>query len=92
MDKQFKDVVGTNGPRTVWIENGKLLYKRETLSRIELLPISENRYVSTINLNDQFEFEYKNGNVINCYNYHYKVEDEVWVKNDSLGRSLFLKD
>ncbi|MFK7780758.1 hypothetical protein [Psychroserpens sp.] len=92
LDKQFKDVVGTYGPRTVWIENGKLLYKRGTRSRIELLPISENRYMNMINLDDNFAFEYNNGNVINCYNYHYKVEDEVWVKNDSLGRSLFLKD
>ena len=92
IDKQFKDVVGTYGPRTVSIENGKLFYKRDSRARIELLPISENRYMNMSNLNDHFAFDYKDGKVINCYFYNYNIEDELWVKNDEEGRSLFLKD
>ncbi|NNC51252.1 MAG: hypothetical protein HKO01_12040 [Flaviramulus sp.] len=98
LQNQFKEVVGTYGPRKFWSENGKLFYKRETnvetgqvFAKIELLPISKNRYINRSKLNFSFAFEYENDKAIGSYSYEYILEEESWNKSES-ERNTFKKD
>ena len=91
LQDQFKDVVGTYGPRTFWIDQGKLFYKRKGFPKIEMLPIAKDRYMNTAKFINHFAFNYKNGKVINSFAYSYDIEKEAWLKLE-LGRNTFEKD
>ncbi|MBR9914040.1 MAG: hypothetical protein GYB32_04310 [Algicola sp.] len=61
LQRQFKRHSGTYGPRNFWVEDGKFYYKRKgntaDLARVELLPISENKYIDLTRLSTIMEFE-----------------------------------
>ena len=92
---QFKEVAGTYGPRKFWIENDKLFYKRDNdrarFPKIELLPISKNKYINLTKYVNQFEFEFLENGKIASKSWMYDPEKEIWSKMDEEGNS-FLKD
>ncbi|MGS2725985.1 tetratricopeptide repeat protein [Psychroserpens sp. BH13MA-6] len=61
LQRQFKRHSGRYGPRNFWVEDGKFYYKRKgntaDLARVELLPISENKYIDLTRLSTIMEFE-----------------------------------
>lgn len=94
LQKQFDDVAGTYSfnreeakhlQRKLWIEEGKLMYLLEGSgrSRIELLPISKNKYINLTNLDQQYEFEYKNGDVVGCFNWFFNIDTMSWETVDT---------
>jgi hypothetical protein len=97
LQNQFKDVIGTYGPRKFWMEDNKLFYKREqsengqVFPKIELLPISKERYVNITKLNFGFAFEYENNKVKSSFSYQYILEEETWIKMEVNGNT-FKKD
>lgn len=91
LQNQFKDVVGTYGPRTFWIDQGKLFYKRDGLPRIELLPIAKDRYTNMTKFNTHFAFEFENGKPKSSFVYQYVIEEETWIKSELEGNT-FEKD
>ncbi|MDT0552534.1 tetratricopeptide repeat protein [Urechidicola vernalis] len=91
LQNQFKDVVGNYGPRIFWVENGKLFYKREGFPKIEMLPITKDRYINMTKFENHFAFEYANGNVIESVVYRYDIEKEIWFKLENKG-NIFKKD
>ena len=91
---QFKEVEGNYGPRKFWVDNGKLFYKRtdfKTLGQVQLLPISENRYINLTRMNDNLIFEYKDGKAVASYAWKFDCEKMEWVKLDDKG-NYFRKD
>lgn len=88
---QFKDVTGTYGPRTFWMEDGKLFYKREGFPKIELLPISNNKYINLTKYVNQFEFEFLENGKIASISWMYDIEKEIWSKMVEDG-NYFLKE
>ena len=88
---QFKEVTGTYGPRTFWIEDGKLFYKRDGFPKIELLPISSNKYINLTKHVNQFEFEFLENGKIVSKSWMYDSEKEIWTKMVEDGNN-FLKD
>lgn len=80
---QYKEVEGAYGPRKFWIEEGKLFYKRDRLVKLELLPISENRYICLSQLGTNFEFEYRDGKSLASYAWRFDNEKDEWVKLDT---------
>ena len=92
--KQFNDITGTyfhnreeakHLQRKFWVEDGKLMYQLEGSgrSRIELLPISKNKYINMTNLNWYYEFEYENEGVIGCRSWLYNMETMSWGTADT---------
>ena len=88
---QFKIVSGTYGPREFWMENGKLFYKREGFPKIELLPISDTKYINLTKYENQFEFEFLENGKIASFSWLYDVEKEAWVNMVKDG-NYFLKE
>ncbi|MCA0152846.1 hypothetical protein [Winogradskyella vincentii] len=96
--KQLNEVVGTYGPRKFWMEDGKLFYKRQQMEngrvfpKIELLPISENRYMNLTKIGDHFAFELYNGKPTKSFIYQYSIEDEEWRKSELEGNTFNRSD
>jgi len=88
---QFKEVTGTYGPRTFWMEDGKLFYKREGFPKIELLPISNNKYINLTKYVNQFEFEFLENGKVASMSWMFDPEKEVWAKMVEDG-NYFLKE
>ena len=91
LQNQLKSVVGTYGPRTFWIENDRLFYKRGNDVKIELLPISKDRYMNMTKLRDHLAFTYEGNNVINSFLYQYETEKEEWIKYEN-ENNMFKKN
>ena len=49
LQEQYKALAGTYGPRRFWAEDGKFYYKREGITKKELIAISENRFIGEVN-------------------------------------------
>lgn len=88
---QFKKVTGTYGPRTFWMEGGKLFYKREGYAKIELLPISSTKYINLTKYENQFEFEFLENEKIASFSWMYNMEKEAWTEMVKDGNN-FLKE
>ena len=94
IQQQFREVEGTYGPRKFWVEKGKLFYKRSgdaNLPRVQLLPISNSRYMNLTKMDANAVFEYKEGKAIASYFWTYDMEKKEWVKLDD-ERNYFEKD
>ncbi|MBT8325662.1 MAG: hypothetical protein KJO96_10215 [Winogradskyella sp.] len=98
LQKQLEAVVGTYGPRKFYIENGKLFYKREqsesgqVFPKIELLPISENRYMNLTNLGDHYIFKLENGIPKTSIVYRFIIDDEKWIELKNEGNTFKRSD
>ena len=91
---QYKEVTGMYGPRKFWMEKGKLFYKRtdnKQLGQVQLLPISETRYINLTRMIDIVEFEYKDGKAIASCAWRFDCEKMEWMKMDDKG-NYFSKD
>lgn len=97
LQNQLEDVVGTYGPREFWLEDGRLFYKRKqtetgaVFPKIELLPISNDRYINTTKIKDHHAFKLKDGKAISSFAYSYDIENEKWIVLDN-DRNLFNKE
>ena len=84
LKKQYEQVLGTYSieenelKRNFWLKNGRLYYKREGLPSKELLPISETRYMNMSEPQFNYEFEYKNGEVLACFAWFFNPETMTW--------------
>ncbi|MCK0155960.1 hypothetical protein MWU65_02135 [Cellulophaga sp. F20128] len=97
LQNQLNDVVGTYGPRIFWMEESKLFYKREqaengqVFPKIEILPISKDRYINRTNFSTIYAFEFENGKSKYSFPYQYLMEKEAWIKSE-LEENTFVKD
>ena len=82
--KQYNEVVGTyskegvENTRTLFLKDGKLMYKREGIPSKQLLPISETEYMNLSSLRLHFKFEYEEDEAVASYSLLYNVEEEKW--------------
>ena len=89
--KQYEKIVGKYANRNFWVENNKLFYKRDNLAKVEILPISDKRYISLSKYATNYEFDFlKDGNIAS-FAWTYDVEKEEWKKMDDKTNYL-LKD
>lgn len=91
IQKQFSNIVGNYSNRVFWVEENKLYYKRDNLTRIELLPISKTRYINLSKYASNIEFEFLKDNKIASFAWSYDLEKEEWAKLDG-ETNYFLKD
>ena len=91
---------GDYGPRKFWIEDGKFFYKRKDdnteLAKVELLPISENRYMDLTRLGTIMTFEEDPSGKMASKSYSFIIGDDlefVWRHvDDETVTNYFLKD
>lgn len=88
---QYEQIVGSYGPRTFWIENNRLFYKRKGLDKIELLPISKNRYINLSKYDTHMYFEFLDNNTIASYSWDYDIEKEQWIETIN-ENNYFIKE
>ncbi len=91
IQKQFSKIAGTYSNRVFWVEDNKLYYKRDNLTRIELLPISKTRYINLSKYVTNLEFEFLKENKIASFAWSYDLEKDEWVKLDG-ETNYFLKN
>lgn len=92
LTKQFQKIVGTYGQRKFWIENNKLYYKRASLTRVELLPISETKYITLSKYESRYEFDFLKKNKIASFAWSYDNTKSAWVKLTDETNYLFKED
>ncbi|MEY8848634.1 hypothetical protein AB9K26_07450 [Psychroserpens sp. XS_ASV72] len=92
---QHKSFEGTYGPRKFWIENDKFYYKRKgeniDLPKVELLPISENRYMYLTRLGTIMQFEENDQQELASVPYSLSVDDMTWNRLDG-DTNYFIKN
>ncbi|WP_299364808.1 hypothetical protein [Winogradskyella sp.] len=98
---QYKKFAGSYGPRKFWIEDGKFYYKRKDakteLAKVELLPISENRYMDLTRLGTMMGFEKDPSGKMASKSYSFIVGEDLSFEwrdsvNDENTTNYFLKD
>ena len=98
---QHQKYAGSYGPRNFWIEDGKFYYKRKgeesELSKVELLPISNNRYMDLTRLGTMMSFEMDPSGKMASNSYSFIVGDDLsfeWIVSDNNENvtNYFLKD
>ncbi len=92
--KQYKNIVGQYGPRNLWIENGRLLYKRASMEnrifyRFQLLPISETEYINLTRQNIRLEIKTDNEKGMVSSGWFYNRNEKKWIRNEN---DYFYKD
>ncbi|WP_040253889.1 tetratricopeptide repeat protein [Psychroserpens mesophilus] len=97
---QNEKFTGSYGPRNFWSENNKFYYKRKDdkgeLVKVELLPISENRYMDLTRLGTIMEFTNDPSGKMASKSYSLTIDKDLrteW-KNESNDKivNYFLKD
>lgn len=81
--EQYKTIVGNYANRKFWIENNRLFYKRENLTKVEILPISKTRYITPTKLDTNYEFDFLPNNKIASFVWTFDVKKQEWVKLDN---------
>ncbi|WP_299116824.1 hypothetical protein [uncultured Winogradskyella sp.] len=101
IQQQNKGFSGDYGPRKFWVEDGRFFYKRKDnkteLAKVELLPISENRYMDLTRLGTIMAFEKDPSGKMASKSYSYIVGKELvfeWRHNNGNEntKNYFLKD
>ncbi|RNC87064.1 MAG: hypothetical protein ED556_06475 [Winogradskyella sp.] len=99
--EQNKSFAGDYGPRKFWIEDGKFFYKRKDdnseLAKVELLPISKNRYMDLTRLGTIMAFEEDDSGKMASKSYSYIIGKELafeWKHDigNQTTSNYFLKD
>lgn len=85
LENQYKAIVGSYANRKFWIEDNRLYYKRDNLTKVEILPISKTRYISLTKFDTNYEFEFLPNNKIASFALVYNIEKEAWdsLKNNT---------
>ncbi len=78
--KQYAKIVGQYENRKFWVDEGRLFYKRDNLTTIELLPISKTRYINLTKFDTNHEFEFLPKNQVASFAWTYDVEKNSWNK------------
>jgi hypothetical protein len=89
--EQYKKIVGNYSNRKFWVEKDKLYYKRDNLPKIEIFPISENRYISLSKFNTHYGFELTPDNKTASFSWSYDIEKKEWVKAEN-NTNYLIKD
>jgi hypothetical protein len=90
IQKHLASTVGLYGDRRFWMEEGRLFYKRTALDQtyfpqMELLPISEDRYINLSRQYIQYGFDYENDQAIASYSYLFNRDSSIWFRNTLEG-------
>lgn len=97
---QNEKFTGSYGPRKFWTENNKFYYKRKgeksELVKVELLPISENRYMDLTRLGTIMEFTDDPSGKMASKSYSLTIDKDLrtewkFSSNDNIA-NYFLKD
>ncbi len=88
---QYKKIIGNYSNRKFWVENEKLYYKRDNLPKVEIFPISENRYISLSNFTTHYGFELTSDNKTASFSWSYDVGKKEWIKAEN-STNYLLKD
>ncbi|WP_299521677.1 hypothetical protein [Winogradskyella sp.] len=98
---QHQKFAGSYGPRKFWVEDGKFYYKRKgedsELSKVELLSVSENRYMDLTRLGTMMAFEKDPSGKMASNSYSFIIGEDLVFEwrvsdnNDSVT-NYFLKD
>ena len=95
LEEQHKKFSGNYGPRKFWIEDDKFYYKRKSetldLPKVELIPISENRYMDLTRLSALMSFETTDDGSIASIPYSFNTETMEWDRLDG-ETNYYLKD
>lgn len=83
LEKQLKKIEGNYGTRKFSLENNKLFYKRDNLTKVEILPISKDRYISLSRYATNYGFEFLPNNKTASFAWSYNEEKSEWVKDTS---------
>ena len=86
IQKHLASTVGLYGDRRFWMEEGQLFYKRTALDQtyfpqMELLPISEDRYINLSRQYIRYGFDYENDQAIASYSYIFNRDSSTWSRN-----------
>jgi|GEM_PF-3245347 len=86
IQKHLASTVGLYGDRRFWLEEGRLFYKRTALDQtyfpqMELLPISEDRYINLSRQYIRYGFDYENDQAIASYSYIFNRDSSTWSRN-----------
>ncbi|MCB0638817.1 MAG: tetratricopeptide repeat protein, partial [Lewinella sp.] len=87
---QYQAVVGSYGDRNFWMEDGRLYYKRLPFENryfptMELLPISENRYINLTRQRISMAFDFQNEQATASFSYVHDQDPEGWHVNSLEG-------
>lgn len=91
LQSQYSKIIGNYANRKFWVENNRLYYKRDNLSKIEILPISKTRYINLTKFDTNYEFEFLSNNKIASLAMSYNFEKEQWDRMTD-NRNYLLKD
>ena len=80
LQKQFSKIAGNYENRVFWVENGQLFYKRDNLTRVELLPISETRYINLSKYSTNYGFEFLKDNQVASFAWTFDFSKNEWSK------------
>ncbi|EDP69785.1 hypothetical protein FBALC1_09647 [Flavobacteriales bacterium ALC-1] len=101
INQQNKSFSGDYGPRKFWVEEDKFYYKRKDnnteLAKVELLPISENRYMDLTRLGTIMEFVEDSPGKLASKAYSYIIGNELrfeweFVDNDNVKNYFLIDD
>jgi len=101
IQSQNETFAGDYGPRKFWVEDGKFYYKRKDdqteLAKVELLPISENRYMDLTRLGTMMAFEENDSGKMASKSYSFVVDKDLafeWRDSDNNENvtNYFVKD
>ncbi|WP_394971711.1 hypothetical protein [uncultured Croceitalea sp.] len=82
--QQYQKILGTyskkenENKRSIYLKEGKLIYKRDGLPSKELLPISENRYMTLSSYKNHYEFVLEDEEAIASFAWVYNADKEEW--------------
>ncbi|ARV08804.1 hypothetical protein BTO05_03805 [Winogradskyella sp. PC-19] len=89
--EQYNSIIGSYNSRLFWVEDDKLYYERNGLSKIHLYPITEDKYISLSRYANQYAFETTEDGRLASAVYSYKHDSQTWEKLTE-GDNYFLKD
>ena len=80
---QYNKITGTYGNRKFWVKDNRLFYKRDNLPKVEIFPISENRFISLSNYSTHYGFEQTENNVMASFSWSLDMENKEWIKAEN---------
>ncbi|WP_353777487.1 hypothetical protein [Winogradskyella sp. 3972H.M.0a.05] len=90
--EEFNEVSGNYGPRLFWVENGKFYYKRDTLNKVELLPLGNNKFMDLTRLSTVMSFELDKTGKMASLSYSYDIFKDEWARATDSTNYLLKSD
>tara|TARA_R110002072_G_scaffold274889_7_gene435915 strand:- start:11334 stop:13493 length:2160 start_codon:yes stop_codon:yes gene_type:complete len=89
LKNQYEKIIGNYANRKFWVEKDRLFYKRQGLTKVEIFPISNKRYISLSKYGTNYEFDFLKDGKVASFAWTYNVEKEAWEKLDNEANYLF---